>query len=268
MNDRQNPITENEVVAAAEALQVAGIKITILTVREKLGRGSFTTVRKYLDRWQSSTEQLQQPEPVPPQLESLWNEARRAADANLSSERESLNELAFELDTRLASMEDAVMTSENARLLADARLSDKSAELERASTALEDHRRQRDYLHSKLESAEIALVQERMSWTNQLKELSERLSALNKGHEALHDQGAALNKTLRMSSDELLREFSAFAENEGRHRASNAKQMSFELARLLEPFSGIPSRLTEVNRYAQLLHRQLKVTGFRSRSGR
>jgi len=108
MSEKQNPITENEVIAAADALQAAGMKITILAVREKLGRGSFTTVKKFLDRWQSSAEPQQQQQPVPPQLESLWNEARRAADANLASERESLNELAFELETRLASMQEAV----------------------------------------------------------------------------------------------------------------------------------------------------------------
>lgn len=268
MSEKQHPITENEVIAAAETLQAAGIKITILAVREKLGRGSFTTVKKFLDRWQSSTEPEQQQQPVPPQLESLWNEARRAADANLASERESLNDLAFELETRLASMEEAVVKSENARLLADARLADKSAELDRASAALEDHRRQRDYLQSKLENAEIALSQERTSWTSQMKELSERLFALNKAQAALSDQGTAFNEALRVSSDELLSEFATFAENESRHRASNTELMTSHLARLLEPLTGIPSRLTEVNRYAQLLHRQLKVTGFKSRSGR
>lgn len=266
MTDTQNPITQNEVASAAAALQASNTKVTILAVREKLGRGSFTTVKKFLDRWQSSSETQHQAPPVPPQLESLWIEARRVADANLAAERESISALALELDTRLKDMEVARIETENARLTSDTRFADKTAELERTQVILEDLQRQRDHFQSRLESSEAALLQERASWTTNLSEVSEQLARLNESQVIIQNQGLMLAETVQISGTALLREIADFIVNESNARVWSAQKLCVQIETLLQPVTGISPRLAEVDRQLRKLHRQQVTKGYRSRS--
>lgn len=267
MSNTQNPITQNEVSDAAEALQVAKAKVTILAVREKLGRGSFTTVKKFLDHWQSSkSAPLQQAPPVPPQLESLWIEARRVAEANLAVERESLSALALQLDTRLEEMEVATIEAQNANRLLEVRLNDKSGELERTQATLEDLRRQRDNMQSKLESSEATLSGERASWTSHLREISEQFAKLNESQIDLLSQGTALADALQVSTTALAREVADFTVSESKCRVLSTEKLSAHMASLLQPVSAISARLTEVERQMRKLNRRQLPKNFRGRS--
>lgn len=257
MSNTPNPITQDEVSAAADALLVAKSKVTILAIREKLGRGSFTTVKKFLDHWQSSrSDTQQQSSPVPPQLESLWIEARRAAVAALGAEREALDLLALELETRFEEMEVAMTEAQNARRLAEVRLADKSTELDRTHTILEDLRQQRDRIQSKLEISEAALSQERASWTGHLREMNEQFAKLNESQLGLQSQGASFAEAMQMSANALAREVMDFTISETKGRASTAEKLSAQMASLLDPISGISSRLTEVDRQVRNLNRR------------
>lgn len=248
MTETAKFITQDEVVAAAESLVAANARVTILAVREKLGRGSFTTVKKFLDRWQSSSESQQQPLPVPPQLESLWIEARRAADANLAAERESLNALTVELDARLENMEAALVEAEGALRLAETRFADKAAELERTQSLLEDMQRQRERIESKLANSEATLTQERVSWTTSLREMHEHFARINEAQCSLLTQGIALAERVETSSTLVTKEFAEFRAAESHSRNSSSEKLSTQMATMLEPVSAIPSRLTEVER--------------------
>lgn len=86
-------ITKEQVFEAAEALLAAGLTPKVATVREKLGKGSFTTITEYMREWREG----QQPVAAPQKEEtpkavidlagSLWAAALGVAQEGLQGER-------------------------------------------------------------------------------------------------------------------------------------------------------------------------------------
>jgi hypothetical protein len=60
-------VTQDLVTTIADGLAAAGIEPTILTVQERIGAGSYTTVKCYLDQWKAQQAQLPAVE-VPPEI--------------------------------------------------------------------------------------------------------------------------------------------------------------------------------------------------------
>lgn len=169
MSDIHAPLTYDDVAHAAQALLDAGDKATTIAVREQLGRGSFTTIKKHLDRW--NAEQARNPAPapaVPPQLESLWTEARREAEGRLTAERAALEQLSAQLDARLHAMEVATADAQRERASAEARLADKDLELGRLAPLLDDMRLQRDRALEARDALVAQLDRERDAWIARL----------------------------------------------------------------------------------------------------
>ena len=138
-NDRRY-VTYDEVASTACHLQEAGEKVTSVSVRAQLGRGSFSTLQKFIEKWEDQsgpTATLPRPSSVPPQLESLWQEAQRTADAALAGDRRTLDAMTAELDEKLANMEAAVESAELAKRHAEERLQDKNEELARLNELLQ-----------------------------------------------------------------------------------------------------------------------------------
>jgi hypothetical protein len=133
MTEVVTAITLEDVRAAAETLLGAGKKVSSLSVREQLGRGSFTTVKKFLDQLKASPAPAGQPgAAVPPQLESLWMEARREAETAFVADRKNLELMAAGLETKMLHLE-AVAAEAHARLQeVERRLADRNEELKRA----------------------------------------------------------------------------------------------------------------------------------------
>jgi len=125
-------ISFDDVQEAATAMKAEGRKITILAVRERLGRGSFTTVKKFLEQWRgSSADGLAVGNGhVPPQLGSLWEEARKAAHAELAAERAELEQLATDLQGKFEALERRAVQAE-------VRLADRDAEVSRSTRQIE-----------------------------------------------------------------------------------------------------------------------------------
>ena len=59
-------VTQELVATIADELAATGVEPTILTVQERIGAGSYTTVKRYLDAWKA--QQAQRP-PVAVPLE-------------------------------------------------------------------------------------------------------------------------------------------------------------------------------------------------------
>jgi chromosome segregation ATPase len=115
-------ITEQDVFAAAEALQAEGVKPTQTTVRERLGGGSFATIGPALKRWREAQwEQHELAEvELPPELDEalqqlggrVWQAAIAAAESRLAAERAALAEAREELEAEAAEQRAAVQQLE------------------------------------------------------------------------------------------------------------------------------------------------------------
>jgi DNA gyrase/topoisomerase IV subunit A len=105
--------------AAADALEAAGKKPTLDSVRDALGGGSFTTISKAMAEWRTRKAEKSAPprEPAPTSLNErlqefgseLWAAALELANGRLTSERELLESARIEIET---SREEAVQLAD------------------------------------------------------------------------------------------------------------------------------------------------------------
>ncbi|HBG31495.1 DNA-binding protein [Sinimarinibacterium flocculans] len=231
MSETPTPITYDDVVCAAQALLAAGDKVTTIAVREQLGRGSFTTIKKHLDRW--SAEQAPNPAPaptVPPQLESLWSEARREAEERLAAERAELEQLSAQLDARLHAMEVATADAQRERTSAEARLADKDIELGRLAPLLDDMRVQRDRALESRDGLAKQLDRERDAWTARLDAQQAQLIDLRQAQERAVAALAGVPGAIRGANEALIHALadmrSAAAESHRAYSSALEKQES------------------------------------------
>jgi thioesterase domain-containing protein len=76
-------IDRGEVFETANRLEAEGKEVTALSMLAALGRGSLTTIYKYLDAWKESKPvknpivQVEQPEPVKTAFATAWRVAGR-----------------------------------------------------------------------------------------------------------------------------------------------------------------------------------------------
>lgn len=231
MSEAPAPITYDDVVSAAQALLNAGEKATTIAVREQLGRGSFTTIKKHLDRW--NVEQAPSPAPapsVPPQLESLWGEARREAEERLAAERAALEQLSAQLDARLHAMEVATAEAQHERASAETRLADKDLELGRLAPLLDDMRVQRDRALAARDALAAQLDRERDAWIARLDAQQAQLVDLKQAQERASDALAVVSGEIRGAHEGLMQTFadlhSAVADYQGIHSSALEQQAS------------------------------------------
>lgn len=100
-------LTEEEVHEACADIAAQGERPTALTLYDKLGRGSMTTITKHLNSWKSSDEaQALQADALPAViklpaelskegeelLKKMWNVAKGLTDAELEIQREALKQ--------------------------------------------------------------------------------------------------------------------------------------------------------------------------------
>ncbi|MFZ0256523.1 MAG: DNA-binding protein [Gammaproteobacteria bacterium] len=117
-------LTQELVNEAADALVGEGIDPSIVNVKARIGAGSYTTVKKFLDRWKQEREAKNAAAPpTPPELEAtgqeftrrLWIQAstaagevaaaaRAAAAAEIAAIRQDLNDARSEI-ARLEALE-------------------------------------------------------------------------------------------------------------------------------------------------------------------
>ncbi len=245
----QLPITYDEVAAAAQALFDANEKVTIIAIREKLKRGSFTTVKKFLDRWQQSQGAGPiQTSAVPQQLESLWQEARRAAEGNLAEERDALGALAAELEARFDQMEAAVADAENGRKAAEARLADKDSELARLGAVADDLRAQRDRTEALLAQTLDAATRERGSWIERMGHLEKGLAELGQPIDGLATAVSGIEMSIREQGAIVVTEIAEFQTGETQGRLIHHQQLRDDLVRQTEPLARVVDALAEIDR--------------------
>lgn len=112
-------ITKQQIFQAADAIDAAGKNPTLVSVREALGGGSFSTISPALKEWRANGAakntpiQVAAPQAITDLLSGLgsevWSAALELANGRLSAERESLEEVRRQLEaekTEAAEMAD------------------------------------------------------------------------------------------------------------------------------------------------------------------
>ena len=189
-------LTEEEVHAACAEIAAQGERPTALTLLDKLGRGSLTTITKYLNSWNASDEaKLLGAETLPAIIElpaeltkdgeglikKIWAIAKGIADEELDIQREALKQAEITNQTKV---EEAFKFSEAQAL--------KNERLEDTLTALKaqlDEKHQ-DYVQSvtKLNDAEkinVGLSKDNDQLRHEISALKDQVATLEKSNKTV-----------------------------------------------------------------------------------
>jgi hypothetical protein len=143
-------ITRQLVAAAAEALLSDGTEPSIISVKARIGGGSYTTVKRYLDQWrEEQCADASAAPPLPPEIEAKANDftrllwigataiaaeqtasARARADAEIAAMRQDLSDARGEI----ARLEAAEAEQSEQLGAAEARLRETELRLAEANT--------------------------------------------------------------------------------------------------------------------------------------
>jgi chromosome segregation ATPase len=97
-------VTKETIFQAAQELDDEGRPVTVTTVRDKLGKGSYTTIADALKEWHADQEKKQTadapeiPEVLTRLMDRMWSEAWKIAHKVTESEREALVRARTQLD--------------------------------------------------------------------------------------------------------------------------------------------------------------------------
>lgn len=175
-------ITQDEVFSAARELVARGEQPTTLKVSHLLGRGSYSTITKYLKQWEDSAEAVEaRADQLPKEAEvpdfiledaqalakKLWAGAKVKADEDLEVERSALSEVQAQYESEI---EQAINSSDLA-----------VAKREEAEELLETVEAERNELQAEIERLTLALAE---------------FDTLQKNYEALTVDFQAQNKNV------------------------------------------------------------------------
>ena len=86
-------ITEQDIFDACEKLESKKVEITIKSIRDEIGSGSFSTISKYMEKWKSAKQGSplpQVPEPVLKVAQNFWNTVYRHAEVQFKDQVEAI----------------------------------------------------------------------------------------------------------------------------------------------------------------------------------
>src|SRR3954469_25439437 len=208
-------ITREQVLEAARSIAAEGSEPTYMSVRARLGTGSFSTIQKYLRDWRTSDQV--EPQPVPPSLPEAFTEA--------------LNR--FGAEAWRAASEWARDEVDAARLAFEDKLAEVRGEMEQAATAV-------DALQESLNLAEAERDRfkgEAEGLTKQLAAVEGTLGEVRRQSESKLQEERAQTDAVRRESDardtksqEQLRE----TERRGIEAETRTKELQSEVRTLRE----------------------------------
>jgi len=107
-------VTEDLVFGVADQLAAAGIDPTIITVQERIGGGSYTTIKRYLDAWKQQMRQpvVEVPADVTAQgmaaIHALWATAVQLTNDQVAHDRAEAQRQVADAQAALATAEAAI----------------------------------------------------------------------------------------------------------------------------------------------------------------
>jgi hypothetical protein len=167
-------VTQEAVEAAAQQLVDAGEEPGIVAVQAKIGGGSFSTVKRYLDSWKAQRQVKPAMPAAPDQVQQravefarvVWQEAAAIADRQIAQAR--------------AEADDEIAQARAAELEAEQVVAQLEAEAEARVAELTTTRQERDAARAALEATQRAAQVAEM----RLEEQAQRLADLQRQVEA------------------------------------------------------------------------------------
>lgn len=198
-------LTEADVHAACVSIAEQGERPTALTLLDKLGRGSLTTITKYLNSWNASdeakvlgAETLPAIVKLPPELtkdgeeliKKIWAIAKGIADEELEIQRDALKQA--ELATH-SKVEEAFKFSE-AQAMKIERLEDTLSDLQAELAKEQDNHAQAISQLNEAEKANVGLSKDKDRLQDEINELKKQIAALEEGNKAALQEKKDLQK--------------------------------------------------------------------------
>jgi len=188
-------LTEADVHAACVSIAEQGERPTALTLLDKLGRGSLTTITKYLNSWNASdeakvlgAETLPAIVKLPPELtkdgeeliKKIWSIAKGIADEELDIQRDALKQA--ELATH-SKVEEAFKFSE-AQAMKIERLEDVLSDLKDELAEEQNNHAKTVTQLNEAEKANVGLSKDNDQLRHEISELKKQVSTLEEGNKA------------------------------------------------------------------------------------
>src|SRR5512135_706202 len=133
-------INKDKIRKAITELEAEKKEVTVVTVRERLGSGSYSTIKEVLNAWRSEQAEVVQsdvpemPESLTHLLRRLWAEAWKAADSVHETERQACERKEIEHERLKAEMTHEISRPEEQLAEADADRESLRASLRRVQT--------------------------------------------------------------------------------------------------------------------------------------
>lgn len=219
--------TQEQVFEAADKLAANGQEVTATTLREVLGRGSFSTLGKHIDAWQQARKAapapviLEMPESVKAAFAQCWQAAASEAGKEIAAIREKadaeIKGIKRRLNEALAEVE---------RLEDDANAD--AARLETAETALAAERAASHQAATEAAAREAALTATADQMRQQIEAQQAELAHVHAEAEAARNQHAA--ELTRLTADftrQLGEQAAALAGVQSQLEQANAQVQTF-----------------------------------------
>jgi colicin import membrane protein len=111
-------ITEDAVFKAVDRLNSEGVAITVQTVRERLGSGSFSTINKHLATWREKKKNTQadlipdMPREVLSAIDQVWAVAWKTTQEHMEAERKAFDSARREMENERKEMTEEIQRLE------------------------------------------------------------------------------------------------------------------------------------------------------------
>ena len=211
-------LTEEEVHTACAEIASQGERPTSLNLLDKLGRGSLTTITKYLNSWNASddaqaidAESLPAVVQLPSELskegedllKKMWNVAKNLTDAELDIQREALKQA--EIENR-AKVEEAFKFSEAQAMKIERLEEDFTSMKNQLDTEFTAHKQTSNKLNE-AEKTNVGLTKDNEQFQNEIQELKNKISSLEESNKAANQNKKALqdnySKEIKSKDDEI-----------------------------------------------------------------
>ncbi|MGR8932476.1 MAG: DNA-binding protein [Gammaproteobacteria bacterium] len=176
-------ITEQQVFEAAEALLQEGRGVTVSSLRERLGSGSYTTISTHLSKWREVNDNRRPadipeiPSSVDNALRHVWALAWKEAQDRIKAEREGLDAARREMEREKKDLEGEIVRLE-------AQLDAQGDEIKKTARTLAE----KNTALSEAENAKQSLLLENVRLEERVKAAEDRAGELRQELDRLHER--------------------------------------------------------------------------------
>ncbi len=246
-------VSYDDVVESIHILEKAGLNASIRNIRERIGKGSLTTIAEHKREYEINTADTPRealPDPIAKGLmkgaEAFWQELVEASEAEITKIQESANETATELASRVSELE---------RDLANAQEAFNGESL--AKKAVED-------TLMAAESAKNELKSQLQAQSTDFAAVTARLEEARQAAEKTDADRAAVAKQLNESEGEVARLLERIDNSASKH-ATELARLNTDLAETLATNESLTKKLESATQAAEKAGRDAREQAARTK---